>query len=278
MAGVLAFDNQIDASDCVLVRIGSGTDVTPIANLKRRQLARVWRVAAAGDGITDTGLRATFTTSRRLRQISILNFPYAAVLASLSYAVRVRVLNGGGGVLLDEYRLPPYISGAYSEPPNVHFTLEQELVGARVIEVTWPHGMGTDFEIGRLWASRALVFPDGYDASWRTDWTSDGRITRSRGGSAYERAAPKYRVTTFANSSVDAALVLPAASWSVPPLTLKGLGAKVGNTGEVLAILRSDEVIDSQETGIYGSLESSVSYEHIDADTYSVSFKHIEER
>lgn len=288
MPGFIGWDNQVDAPDATLEMIGSGSELTSIENLRARQLGKVWRVEGATNGNPDDdylpGVRVEFEVPRRVSLVAALAFSHVPWLAFANAPALVKLFSGDKGsytLLATAYAGSlPYISGIYSSPPLIVWPFDQEYEEVSRVDFLWATDDGAqgNYDLGRLWISRSLIIPEGFDAGWGTHWTSDGTQQRSRSGAVYAQPAPRYRTMTFGHSSVPRDLVLPAPSWSVPPLSIQGLAADVGNTGEALIILRSSEPSDRQETAVYGSFPDGIGYDHVAANRFRVDFTHVEER
>lgn len=284
MAGLIAFGDLARSQPLLATfeRIGVGTEQTPRENMMTRPLGQVWRVTdSSAGGASTVGVRLRLLGQPRLQVIALLGFSVAESSPSKVFRVQVfgQNLSGVATVLADLNVTAGAWRGINGSPPCIIAALPQEVARVTHIEVTWLSDMSAPtYSIGRFWASRALVIPDGMDASWSMTWASSGTTQRSRGGAIYAMAAPRWREVAFTCTGIPRSLVFPTIVAGVETISVRRLATEVGDTGEVLAVLRSNTDVDAQETSVYGSFPGGVKCSHAAGDYFDMALNIAEER
>lgn len=280
MAAVVSYRNLVDSG---ILSSTSSVVGYPVTNLQTRQLSQVWRGnKAAHPKITiDLGAELEMYI---LALLDINITPGASRVNALSAvewsttglswtAMPVSFADDFGNKNLPQ-SLVSRFPDARSQPKG--------RLSVRYIRIT-PNWTTTDafFEFGRLWIADAIEIQDGCDAGWKLIVIDPGSIDDSSGGQYYADPRDKGRQLLLPCSNLPTTVAYgfddnDTTAEDVP--SFDDLFMTVGNTGEVIAVHRTDTPIWYRRTAIYGHLTpDSLSMSHEAGSYHSVNLTVIEE-
>jgi len=270
MSALVGYRNLADAATVTATASLIGY---PITNVQVRQLSATWRANASSNPkiVIDLG------TQKSIMLVALLGINAGAFSigdATIEYSTDgvswtpdpSVVLPGDGGspdlprCLI--VRIPPQLLGVKRQTRWIRITPAWNRLGGA------PY-----FEVGRLWISDAIEFPDSIDSAWTLLASDSGSIDDSRGLQVYEDKGSRGRVlrARFPAMKTEQAYGFAETDASaVNAPSVDDLFMAAGKTGEVLFIPRADSPLWIRRTAIYGHLTpDSLALGHLAGNRYS---------
>ena len=290
MPGVIAWNNLVDSAT-LSVRSGRGTDTAPLANLKDRRLAKVWK-RTVPVGQSKITIDVTFAVDQDVRYAACLNAISDSASGITSNNTNITLLDSGSnGLAYKSVNFTPRVPGGF-----LYAKMYRNIPNNAFVDfgTTYPHVRTVRFELiltnvgvlgdaiglGRLWASAAFEFPIGVDKGWSQQMISpETKILRSRSNQVYARPASSYRNTTFQSGVIDASSVYSGATpflyWKA---TLQQLAFETAAGQECIVSMDTANTEVTNIQNVYGSMSKPISFTSLAGPYFSASFEHTEER
>lgn len=273
MSALMGYRNLVDAA---VITATSSLAGYPATNMQLRQLSKSWRASASG------GARAivNFGTPKNFMLVGLLGINASArssTDATIEYSADGLSWTEDDGVVLP-------IDGGSPDLPRciiVRIPPSDPLTKRRsqYVRVTpnWARPAGQDYyEVGRLWISDAIEFPDGPDSVWTLLANDTGNLDASRGEQNYEDKGSRGRAirASFRAMKTEQAYGFGETDTSTTGApSVDDLFMAVGKTGELVFVPRADNQLWVRRTAIYGHLTpESLALPHLAGDRYSWDF------
>jgi hypothetical protein len=256
----------------------NGTNLTLMQNRLLPKKAQIsW--SSGGSGKT-MQIRCDFGSTKKIRFAALLGITVSSVH---SYLARLRLFSG---VFATEIYTGSYVSSRVSQPvasvpaqeffdatqaSEAHFSARSMIIE---FDMLFMPTSGT-MDIGRLWASRSVVFRDGFKFGWSIDTLDPSLKGRTPDDVVLADRRPRCRVFsgTVERINVATAYGLGAAD---PEASIMDLAFTAGLTEEVIAFPYAPGFSDDSNssnfhyTGVYGLLGEPLELKHMGGDQFDV--------
>ena len=287
MAGAyILYNDVLSAANAVPLlshtSTGTSTEVPtlPLPNLLDRRVAKIARITRANANQNATTVLtfplASYSGEKSVRAIAIVGFRLTAdsgadLTSSLRFKVEVfsgpsTVVYASGGFGIVGSIVPKGVALVALHVFPTVLTANEKIV-LSVTRFAALSGNTESLDIGRVFVSDGLEFPEGVDADWNLVMADSARVLRSSGQQIYAQPLPRYRVGRFKLPPVPE--VIAIGSMQQPnSASLQTMGLQVGTTGEVLIAPRTSDAIALSRLSIYGRFSRPVELRHLGGGNY----------
>ncbi len=281
MAGLLAWENLIDAPDTALSVKPNGIEdpAFPLANLQKRGKADAFRPNATGELF----FTAMFGGNRKVNLVSLLGVQAnKADFSGIEIKVQSWFTFDSSWHDIPESivtGIAPLLRETMGEGIDIHIPIPAGDYDRLRVVVT-----GEVVAIARLWISAALVLADGIDAGWAMPFTDSGTLDKTAGNQWIESTGIRSRALRI---PLESAANTTELAWGIDstthdflpdnPPSLFRLAMEAGATGEVIALPRTLSQAWMRKTGIYGHIEQTWDINHHAGQYFGASLVVVEE-
>jgi hypothetical protein len=273
MTALVGYRNLIDGA---ALSVAAGTVAGyPVSNLQVRQLSETWRGIVLNSPI----IVIDFGAAKAITLVGILGINASG--ATRSDDAVIKYSNDGVNWTSELNVLLPVDAGSLDLPRHLIMRIPTVFGSKRStrylsIQPKWGVSLSSFYEIGRLFVSDAIEFPDGPDSTWTLLGDDTGNLDESRGHQAYEDKGERGRVmrARFGAMKTEQAYGFAETATSAAGApSVDDLFMAAGRTGEILYVPRADNPLWIRRTAIYGHLTpDSLSLPHLAGNRYSWDF------
>jgi hypothetical protein len=275
MSAYIVWNDHVKSG--TLTAYGTATVNLSVDNLKDRRLAKPARWSGANNGIFG-GVTVNFASASKIRVAAFL----AHNIASTTIGYDLNIYSGAnatGSNLYSASSILPTLAPVDGFPRHEFHVLPSTVTALSMRLTLYGNFPDTAWttNIGRLWASNALVLDDGIDGDWSMAIADPSQVSRSRGEQVYVDERPRYRILQINRRNLEKAECYNTAGAPTDP-SFQLLGFQAGRHGEVIVIPRDDEDHDIHRWGVYGTINDTIKISHQGGDKFAVSMTVAESR